>query len=73
MTTKWEYCAIKINNTEDKKKVLKYFSPTKDHKLEEITDPHETIAKLGNDGWELIFLTDLREPNAKVYYFKRPN
>ncbi len=66
---KWEYCAIRAN-IENKKKFLKYFDTT-EHKLVEIEDPHTTIAQLGEDGWEMINLVQISNPDARVYYFKR--
>lgn len=65
----WEYCAIRVNLNDDKK-FLKYFDTTK-HKVVDITDPHETIARLGEDGWEMVNLVQLTNPDARVYYFKR--
>ncbi len=65
----WEYCAIRANLSDDKK-FLKYFD-TNEHKTVKIEDPHTAIAQLGEDGWEMISITELSEPKARVYYFKR--
>ncbi len=67
-TTIWEYCAIRTNINQEKK-VLKYFS---EGKAEPIEDVHAAIARLGQNGWEMITLTQISEPDARVYYFKRP-
>ncbi|MHA2092852.1 MAG: hypothetical protein ACW98K_18555 [Candidatus Kariarchaeaceae archaeon] len=68
MTT-WEYCAIRVN-IDDGKKFLKYFDTTA-HKTVNIEDPHASIAQLGEDGWEMVNLAEITNPNARVYYFKR--
>ncbi|MHA2253877.1 MAG: hypothetical protein ACXAD7_26225 [Candidatus Kariarchaeaceae archaeon] len=65
----WEYCAIRVN-IDDDKKFLKYFD-TSEHKVVNIKDAHTAIAELGSDGWEMVNLAELSNPNARVYYFKR--
>lgn len=32
----------------------------------------EAWNKLGDDGWELVCVTDQGSPNSRAYYFKRP-
>ena len=64
----WEYCAIN-DHLDKKKKFLKFFA---EGKPSEIEDVHKTMVKLGQEGWELVTLTQISEPNARVYYFKRP-
>ena len=66
----WEYCALRMNIDGSAKK-LKFFDADGNHKVSDITDPHLEIAKLGNDGWELITLTQIQKPDARVYYLKR--
>jgi len=68
--TKWEYCAI---NTEAG---LKYFQAEGNHSVEKYTEKnidnvHRNIAKLGNEGWELVTHGPIAS-GASVYYFKRP-
>ncbi len=67
--TNWEYCAIRANVGGDKK-FLKYFS---DGQKTPIEDIHGTIAALGREGWEMVTLTQISNPDARVYYFKRPS
>ena len=67
--TTWEYCAIRAN-VNDNKKFLKYFDAGKPETIEDV---HATIARLGHDGWELVTLTQISQPDARVYYFKRPS
>jgi len=69
--TKWEYCAIRASINGEVKK-LKYFSSTPDAKVVDIDDVHQSIAKLGEDGWEMVTLAQISQPDARVYYFKRP-
>ncbi len=69
--SKWEYCAIRDSLTGEGRK-LKFFSSTPDAKVEDIDDVHKSIAKLGEDGWEMVSLTQISQPDARVYYFKRP-
>ncbi len=66
--TKWEYCAINAN-MDTGKKILKLF---KEEAPQEIENVHKTMVTLGEDGWELVNLTQISQPNARVYYFKRP-
>ncbi|MHA2365252.1 MAG: hypothetical protein ACXAC7_14935 [Candidatus Hodarchaeales archaeon] len=67
---KWEYCAI-FDPVNGKQKKLKFFSETKNHKVSEIDDVHQSIAQLGIKGWELIFMNQISNPDARVYYFKK--
>lgn len=69
--TNWEYCAIRANIGSEVKK-LKFFSPTPESEIRDIDDVHQTIAQLGEDGWEMVSLVQIAEPDARVYYFKRP-
>ncbi len=69
--TKWEYCAIR-SSIADGKDFLKLFSASAGEPPKEIKDVHQTIAKLGLEGWELVTLTQINQPDARVYYFKRP-
>ncbi len=69
--TKWEYCAIRASINGEVMK-LKYFSSTPDAKVVDIDDVHQSIAKLGEDGWEMVTLAQISQPDARVYYFKRP-
>ena len=69
--TKWEYCAIRANIGDDVKK-LKFFNPTPEAEILDIEDVHQTIAKLGQEGWELVSLAQISQPDARVYYMKRP-
>ena len=69
--TKWVYCAIKEDLGESKIKKLKFFSSSGDHKGSKIDDIHQEIAKLGEDGWELVTLTEIHSPSGRVYYFKK--
>ena len=69
--TKWEYCAIRAS-VDGKVKKLKSFSPTGEHSASDIEDVHLEIAKLGNESWELVTLTQISNPDSRVYYFKRP-
>ena len=66
----WQYCAIRMNIDGSAKK-LKYFDAEGNHKGSDIEDPHKEIAKLGLEGWELVSLTQIQKPDARVYYFKR--
>ena len=68
---KWEYCAIRANLGSDVKK-LKFFSATPDSEIRDIADVHQTIAQLGTEGWEMVSLVQISQPDARVYYFKRP-
>ncbi|MFQ5570641.1 MAG: hypothetical protein ACE5G0_13240 [Rhodothermales bacterium] len=65
---KWEYCALRAN-INDGKKFLKYFAAGKPSSIEDI---HRTMAELGQEGWELVSLAQISQPDARVYYFKRP-
>ena len=67
MTT-WEYCAIRADINSGKN-YLKFFS---EGTPSEINDVHESCAQLGRDGWELVTLTQISQPDSRVYYFKRP-
>ena len=69
--TKWQYCAIKVDLGESKTKKLKFFSSTGDHTASKIEDIHLKIAKLGEEGWELVTLTEISDPSGRVYYFKK--
>jgi hypothetical protein len=69
--TKWEYCAIRASVNGEVMK-LKYFSPTPEAKVVDINDVHQSIARLGQEGWEMVSLTQISQPDARVYYFKRP-
>ena len=69
--TKWEYCAVRASLNGEVKK-LKYFSSSPDPKVEDVDDVHQAIAKLGEDGWEMVTLAQISQPDARVYYFKRP-
>ena len=53
-------------------KKVKFFDAEGKHTASDITDPHTEIAKLGNDGWEMVTLAQIQSPDARVYYFKRP-
>ncbi len=66
---KWEYCAIN-DNLDKGKKFLKFFA---EGTPKEIGNVHQTMVELGQDDWELVTLTQINEPNARVYYFKRPS
>ncbi len=68
--TKWEYCAIRASVNGEVMK-LKYFSPSPEAKVVDINDVHQSIARLGEEGWEMISLTQISQPDARVYYFKR--
>ena len=68
---KWEYCAIRASINGEVIK-LKFFSSTPDAKVVDIDDVHQSIAKLGEDGWEMVTLAQISQPDARVYYFKRP-
>ena len=68
---KWQYCAIKEDLGEGKTKKLKYFSSSGDHKGSKLDDIHQQIAILGEDGWELLTLTEISNPAGRVYYFKK--
>ncbi|MDX1521855.1 MAG: hypothetical protein R3264_09525 [Anaerolineae bacterium] len=67
MTT-WEYCAIRADINSGKN-YLKFFS---EGSPSEIKDVHESCAQLGREGWELVTLTQISQPDSRVYYFKRP-
>jgi hypothetical protein len=67
----WEYCALRANIDSDVKK-LKFFSPTPESEVRDVEDIHQTIAQLGEEGWEMISLVQISQPDARVYYFKRP-
>lgn len=70
--TKWEYCAIR-SNIEDDRNFLKHFTADSDEgKVSEVEDVHQTTAQLGTEGWELVTLQQISDPDARVYYFKRP-
>lgn len=71
MTKKWEYCAIRADVGGGAMK-LKFLSKGPDPEIRDISDVHTTMATLGEDGWELISLAQISEPDARVYYFKRP-
>lgn len=68
---KWKYCAIKTDLGEKPETKLKYFDPTKNHTVTNVEDTHQTIAKLGEEGWELVTLTEINKGTARVYYFKK--
>jgi hypothetical protein len=68
---KWEYCAIKEDLGESKIKKLKYFSSSGEHKGKKLDDIHQQIAMLGEEGWELVTLTEISNPAGRVYYFKK--
>ena len=68
---KWKYCAIKKELDDTKVLKLKMFDAAGKHKGSKIPDVHQEIAKLGDDGWELITLTEITQPHAIVYYFKK--
>ncbi|MCE7736288.1 MAG: hypothetical protein GPJ54_15515 [Candidatus Heimdallarchaeota archaeon] len=70
MSTIWQYCAIN-DNIDKKVKKLKFFDADGNHKVSEIQDVHMEIAKLGNEGWELVTLQQISQPNARVYYLKK--
>lgn len=70
MSTTWQYCAIN-DNIDKKVKKLKFFDADGNHKVSEIQDVHLEIAKLGNEGWELVTLQQISQPNARVYYLKK--
>ncbi|MHA2336355.1 MAG: hypothetical protein ACXACX_03590 [Candidatus Hodarchaeales archaeon] len=67
---KFEYCAIRAS-IDGKVKKLKFFSSTGEHSVTDIEDIHLEIAKLGNESWELVTLTQITSPDSRVYYFKR--
>jgi hypothetical protein len=67
---RWEYSAIRDNLGSDVKK-LKYFSNGPDSEIQDVDDVHRTIAQLGKDGWEMVSLVQISQPDARVYYFKR--
>ncbi len=67
----WEYCAIRANIDSDVKK-LKFFSSTPESEIRDVEDVHQAIAQLGEEGWEMISLVQISQPDARVYYFKRP-
>ena len=69
--TKWEYCAIR-GDLEGGAKKLKFFSPTPNSEVRDVEDIHQSIAQLGLEGWELVSLAQISQPDARVYYFKRP-
>ena len=69
--TKWEYCAIR-SNVGDGKNFLKFFDASGEGGPKEVSDAHQTIAQLGLEGWELVTLTQISQPDARVYYLKRP-
>ena len=66
----WKYCAIRAQIDGSIKK-LKFFDADGNHKVTDIKDPHLEIAKLGQDGWEMVTLTEITNPNSRVYYFKK--
>jgi hypothetical protein len=68
---KWEYCAIRADLRGEVKK-LKFLSSGPDSEIQDIADVHMTMASLGEQGWEMISLIQISEPDARVYYFKRP-
>ena len=68
---KWEYCALKEDLGEGKTKKMKIFDSAGGHKGSKIDDMHQQIAVLGQDGWELVTLTEISNPAGRVYYFKR--
>lgn len=68
MSQQWEYCAIRAN-INDSKKFLKIFAEGKPSAIEDV---HKTMVQLGQEGWELVTLTQISQPDARVYYFKRP-
>ncbi len=67
----WEYCAIRDMIGSEVTK-LKFFSTGPDSEIRDIDDVHQTIAQLGQDGWEMVSLVQISQPDARVYYFKRP-
>lgn len=69
--TKWQYCAIKTDIGDNPVTKLKYFDSSSNHTVSKIEDTHQTIAKLGDEGWELVTLTEINNGKARVYYFKR--
>ncbi|OLS28187.1 MAG: hypothetical protein HeimC2_08420 [Candidatus Heimdallarchaeota archaeon LC_2] len=70
MSTTWKYCAIN-DSFEKQVKKLKFFDSEGNHTVTEIQDVHKEIAKLGEDGWELVSLQQISQPNARVYYLKK--
>lgn len=56
---------------ESKSKKLKYLDADGKHRGEKVEDMHQAIAKLGDAGWELLFLTEIHSPSGRVYYFKK--
>lgn len=68
---KFEYCALKSDLDGAKETKLKFFNAEGKHKGEKVTDIHRKIAELGHDGWDLVTLTQISDPNARVYYFKK--
>ncbi len=67
MTT-WEYCAIRADINSGKN-YLKFFC---EGAASEIPDVHKACHELGQKGWEMITLTQISQPDSRVYYFKRP-
>ncbi|MHA2030387.1 MAG: hypothetical protein ACW99A_16920 [Candidatus Kariarchaeaceae archaeon] len=70
MPTTWKYCAIN-DNLDKKVKKLKFFDSEGNHTVTDIQDVHMEIAKLGGEGWELVTLQQISQPNARVYYMKK--
>ncbi len=68
---KWEYCAIRSDIRGGAKK-LKFLNSGPEAEVRDIEDIHRTMASLGEQGWEMVSLVQISEPDARVYYFKRP-